>query len=232
MSDLIQFDIAPIIPAEAAVLRHQGLPKDALPSEPIKQIMHTAYAEFEQRCNPVGLVGELPVTDFTALFKGEDQNHRDSPIYQIYPQARHLTTFVLTMGSDLSTRIPELFKQSNFALGAMLDSVASMAAEQTVAVLEEQIGQAYCLAGDAALAYSPGYCGWHLSGQKRLFKFLQPDAIGVTINNSYLMSPVKSVSGVVITGPARIHQFLPKFNFCKECRTKSCVERIADLQLG
>jgi hypothetical protein len=208
LNHLTQFDIPSITPEQSAVLVNQGLPEGTVPSSSIEQLINEAYSEFEQLCKPV-----------------------DSPIYQIYPRARHMTLFVLTMGSEVSERITELFKVTDYALGAMLDSVVSMAADKAAGVVEDQVGQAYCGKSDAALAYSPGYCGWHISGQRMLFDYLKPAEIGVTLNSSFLMSPIKSVSGVVIAGPAPIHKFVPKFNFCRECRTKSCVERIAELQL-
>ncbi|MFC1481572.1 vitamin B12 dependent-methionine synthase activation domain-containing protein [Candidatus Neomarinimicrobiota bacterium] len=231
MKRLIQFDITSVTPEQSAVLSHQGLPEGTLPGIAIKQLLNAAYTEFERLCRPVGITEEVAAADFPRIFNGEDQNHHDSPINQIYPQARQLTLFVITMGTEVSDRIAELFKVNDYALGAMLDSVASMAADQAASVIENRVADQYCTQADAALAYSPGYCGWHISGQKRLFQHLNPAEIGITLNSSYLMSPVKSVSGVVISGPSKIHKFVPKFNFCKECRTKSCVERIAELQL-
>ena len=207
------------------------MPEGTVPESTIQQIVDEAYNEFEQLCRPIGLSKAIAVDDFQRIFNGESQNHHDSPIYQIYPEARQLTLFVLTMGNQVSERIAELFKANDYALGAMLDSVASMAADKAAGVVESRVTQEYCGRDDAALAYSPGYCGWHISGQNKLFHYLNPDAIGITLNSSYLMSPVKSVSGVVISGPAQIHKFVPKFKFCKECRTKSCVERIAELEL-
>jgi hypothetical protein len=79
------------------------------------------------------------------------------------------------------------------------------------------------------LGYSPGYCGWHISGQKKLFAYLHPERIGITLNNSYLMTPLKSVTGVLVAGPPEIHRFKPDFPFCRHCRTYSCLERFKHL---
>jgi hypothetical protein len=89
------------------------------------------------------------------------------------------------------------------------------------------------LVGDAgtrawrALAYSPGYCGWHVTGQRKLFKYLRPEEIGITLNASCLMQPLKSVSGVLVVGPGHVHKFQPTYSFCETCREKQCRERIA-----
>ena len=50
-----------------------------------------------------------------------------------------------------------------------------------------------------------------MSGQRALFACLQPEAIGVTLNASCLMDPLKSVSGVLAAGPADIHRFAPGY---------------------
>ena len=76
--------------------------------------------------------------------------------------------------------------------------------------------------------YSPGYCGWHITAQRKLFAALQPAAIGVSLNASCLMEPLKSVSGVILAGPPAIHEFEAGFPFCRQCRDRSCGARLAD----
>ena len=81
----------------------------------------------------------------------------------------------------------------------------------------------------AVLRYSPGYCGWHMTGQRKLFEFVQPDRIGVSLTPSCLMQPLKSVSGVMIAGPREIHNFEPSYPCCAECETHGCRARIERL---
>jgi hypothetical protein len=79
------------------------------------------------------------------------------------------------------------------------------------------------------LPYSPGYCGWTVRGQKNLFERLGPEQMGVTLNDSCLMTPIKSVSGVLVAGPGEIHSIRPDFAFCDECRTHACGARMASV---
>ena len=53
-----------------------------------------------------------------------------------------------------------------------------------------------------------------------------------TVGNSFaaLMSPIKSVSGVIVAGRPDIHGFDNNFDFCRECVTKECRVRIASLR--
>ena len=76
-----------------------------------------------------------------------------------------------------------------------------------------------------AFLYSPGYCGWHISAQERLFARLRPEQIGIRLNERFLMTPLKSISGVLVAGPARIHQVTGSYPFCAQCKSPACRER-------
>ena len=80
-----------------------------------------------------------------------------------------------------------------------------------------------------ALRYSPGYCGWHVSGQRALFAALRPAEIGLALRESCLMDPLKSISGVLVSGAPRIHDFVDDYPFCAECAERACRDRIASL---
>ena len=68
-----------------------------------------------------------------------------------------------------------------------------------------------------------------MRGQRNLFARLGPGAIGVTLNDSCLMTPIKSVSGVLVAGAGEIHRFRPDFDFCDECKTRACGVRMASV---
>ena len=133
-------------------------------------------------------------------------------------------------------RIGELFQAGEYPLGAVLDATASEGAERAADVVQER--WAVVLAGGSGgatgrgprlLRYSPGYCGWNVSGQRALFRALLPEQIGIALNASCLMTPLKSVSGVIIGGPAEIHSFANDYPFCMRCREWTCRERLRRL---
>jgi len=65
-----------------------------------------------------------------------------------------------------------------------------------------------------------------VSGQRKLFAYLQPATIGLTLTESCVMQPLKSVSGVLIAGPKAIHRFPPTYDFCGTCEDRTCRERL------
>ena len=75
------------------------------------------------------------------------------------------------------------------------------------------------------LRFSPGYCGWHVSAQKKLFEYLKPEEIGIGLNESCLMQPLKSISGVIFTGRMEIFEFDDNYPFCSDCTDHACRDR-------
>jgi hypothetical protein len=71
-----------------------------------------------------------------------------------------------------------------------------------------------------------------MSGQRRLFEFLQPEDIGITLLDSYLMRPLKSISGVMVVGEKGIFVFEDSYPFCSQCSSHSCRDRIRALLGG
>ncbi|MBU0508432.1 hypothetical protein KKH27_06310, partial [bacterium] len=123
------------------------------------------------------------------------------------------------------------FAAKDFALASMLDAAASVAADVAAQRIEDHFGELLLEDGRAGpntgiVRYSPGYCGWDITGQERLFAYLSQDQIGVSLNESNLMEPLKSVSGVVIAGPKEIHDYPMSYPSCGHCDTRGCRARI------
>jgi cobalamin-dependent methionine synthase I len=148
-----------------------------------------------------------------------------------------LSLFAVTLGDAVSNQIDELFKTNEFALGSMLDSAASVAAENVADVVQDRVFDMFMEekknhGKTGIMRFSPGYCGWHMSGQRKLFEFLQPEDIGITLLDSYLMKPLKSISGVMVVGGKNIFVFEDSYAFCSQCSSHSCRDRIRTLLGG
>jgi len=231
MNQHVSINISDIIPASKDVLNHQGIPEDAVIPDHIISLFEDAISIFKEKAKPVSMVKEVTVNEFDNIFEGERKNENQPPLENIYPRSNDLALFALTVGSEIVDTINNLFNKKDFALAAMLDSVASMATDKSVEVLEAYLynnlsERNLTKNGSLVLGYSPGYCGWDLSGQKKLFQHLSPDEIGITINESFLMFPLKSVSGVLVHGDKEIHVFESSFTFCSYCKNQTCHDRI------
>ncbi|MBD3232291.1 MAG: hypothetical protein GF315_01060 [candidate division Zixibacteria bacterium] len=231
MREIIEIDAGQISPSIESVLKCQGIPENAIPDTRILRLAEEAISLFEEHGRPKAILREITKKDFENIYRGEGKNAEETPIESIYNSSDFLALFAVTVGEDISTLISRLFQENDFAQGSMLDSVASESAEKSAQTVEA-IYENYLRQRDSfpdsygILRFSPGYCGWHLSAQKKLFDFLNPEEIGITLRESCLMEPLKSISGVIIVGMKEIFKFEDNYWFCAECEDHSCRERI------
>jgi hypothetical protein len=232
MRGRVEWTPAETVPWAGEVLRLQGIPADAGPTPRIAALLEFAMAVYRQSAEPRAVFSEISPEAFAAVYRGEGRNARETPLGIIFPKADRLALFTATIGAHLTDRIRAYFDRNEPALAVMLDSVASAAADHLTELLRMRyltmIGTGDTN-GSHALAYSPGYCGWHVTGQRALFDFLKPGDVGVALHPSCLMEPLKSVSGVLVVGPGAIHRFPPDYPFCEDCSGRPCRARIASL---
>jgi hypothetical protein len=237
MSEILTFSIPELRPAQPAVLQNQGIPAGQAVPASVRTLCANALDLLCEVAVPIGVTSELPQAEFERVYAGEGLNEPETPVGDIFPRARDLAMFVITLGPRVGCEIAERFAAGDLALAAMLDSAASAAADKLAGVAAQRFAAKLVHTGRSTpetrvLGYSPGYCGWHISGQKKVFEFLRPERIGVSLRESYLMEPLKSVSGVLIAGPAAVHEFRMAYGCCRQCESRGCRERIRTLLAG
>jgi len=228
MENIIQMQPEDLKPSVNDVFEAQGMKSDYNPSKRIHSILEKALDDFLILAKPRGIFSEISSVDFHKIYAGHGLNHEKAPLKNIYPAAERMALYAITMGTEVSKFIESIFKNNDYALGYMLDTVASLGTNNAAELMEKQYAALDLDSSSTSrvLAYSPGYCGWHISGQKQLFNTLKPESIGITLNSSFLMTPLKSITGLLVQGPEKIHNFKPGFPFCSKCLTRSCLERI------
>ncbi len=231
MRSIVDFAQEDIKLPRKEILRSQGVPDEAELSENFERIYREAIELFQELAEPEGIITGVTISVFEEVFRGEELNEKKNPVEDIYRKSDYLALFAVTLGPVLSEKVSDLFDNGDYADGYMLDSISSYAADKLADLAAQHLQEE--LAGREpraslwrVLSYSPGYCGWHISGQKKLFEALRPEEIGITLNESCLMSPIKSVSGVLIAGPEEIHEFVNSYPFCDTCTARSCIERM------
>lgn len=231
MREFVQLSPDDVTPSLEAVLEAQGVPTGTPPNESLLALVQRAVSIYRDFTRPVGILLQISQPDFSRVYHGQGRNDDDTPLAHIYPRAHGLALFAVTVGEAVCAEINRLFETNDFALGSMLDATASEAADlaaQAMAshVCKNLMSQDRLTDSLGVLEFSPGYCGWHITGQKKLFKYLSPEGIGVTLNDSCLMQPLKSVSGVIIAGPKEKLVFEDSFPVCEDCQTHSCRDRV------
>jgi cobalamin-dependent methionine synthase I len=105
------------------------------------------------------------------------------------------------------------------AEAVILDSGASILAEQCAGILEEIIRTQ--MGGFATGRYSPGYGDFPIEMQGQLIKAVDgPKTIGLTTNESYILIPRKSITAIIGMADHPVTGYLAT---CDECLLKeSC----------
>jgi cobalamin-dependent methionine synthase-like protein len=234
MDGTVPIPLEEILPSAASILEAQGIPTGRNPGARSQKLAEEALACFLECAQPRGMGLEISRDRFLEIYEGEGRNDPESPVGPIARAADALALFAVTMGEPISLEISQRFRQEDFARGLMLDAAASAGADLAAGWMEERYRRrlaekARLGARHGILRFSPGYCGWDLSSQRALFRVLGPEAIGIRLNPSCLMRPLKSVSGVIVAGDRKIFEFDDTFSFCAECATHECRERIRAL---
>jgi hypothetical protein len=229
---VLRLDLAEAEPDPRAVLERLGIGRDREPTATVSGLLSKAVDLLRRHAQPAGVVEQIARQEFEAVYAGEGKNLSPAPLDAVLPRADRLALFAATLGEDVSLEIAALFGTDDFALGYVLDAAASSAAEGLSRILARRYLSALIARGEVpadrrALDYSPGYCGWDLTGQRRLFARLVPGEAGIVLNESCLMRPLKSVSGVIAVGPEGIHRLEPVYACCATCGERSCRDRAA-----
>jgi hypothetical protein len=140
-------------------------------------------------------------------------------------QLRHAEAaawFVCTVGEKISGLTSRLMKEGDLLRGYVVDVLANVVVDLAMDRIQEDLAKKAGTRGwKITNRYSPGYCGWDIVEQKKLFSLLPERFLGVTLTDSSLMQPLKSISGVIGMG-SRV-----KFSDygCTLCDDKDCIYR-------
>lgn len=131
--------------------------------------------------------------------------------------------FVATAGAEFEQLQQRLADGGDMVRIFIADAIGSVIAEKAADRMEEELATLISPGGwHHTNRFSPGYCGWHVSGQQDLFA-LFPDRqpCGVSLTPSSLMTPIKSVSGVIGLG-----KNVRKLEYsCGLCDYRQCYKR-------
>ncbi|NHZ85661.1 MAG: hypothetical protein GWP19_07255, partial [Planctomycetia bacterium] len=161
MTEIINPLISDILPSKEDVLKFQGVKNSNDVSGILIENLELSLTLLKEKSKPIAIVEECSKSDFTDIYLGEGQNADDSPLPSIVKEAEQLHLFAVTIGESITEEINKHFDQNEFPIGSFIDSGASLTADNIVGVLEKRVQNS-----STTLAYSPGYCGWHVSGQK------------------------------------------------------------------
>lgn len=202
-----------------------GFPDGILP-EPFDQYVAGAMQEAELLCDIRGAFCFAGNSKFIAnnnqiLVDGIEFGIGKT-IAQELQNATSVTLFICTAGEGIGHRSHELLTGDHPVLGYIFDVLGSMIVEIATDQLQKEIKRIALSQGlSITNRYSPGYCKWSVADQHKLFSFFPPNCCGISLTDSALMYPIKSVSGIIGLGKEVIFREYT----CDLCSLVDCFHR-------
>lgn len=130
--------------------------------------------------------------------------------------------FVCTAGTELELFAKEQMKIGNIPEAYIADLAGSVIVEAALDKMQASLA-ADLEKGGLCITnrYSPGYCGWNVKEQQHLFELLPKGICNITLAESSMMYPIKSVSGIIGIGSGIKKQPYS----CKICDMDECIYR-------
>lgn len=205
--------------------RVMGYPHDES-HEPISRVVSSILSEAEAICTLRAEYRILENIAFSDIDKSVEMEniklHIGKIIYGQIKKSDSAALFACTAGDEIGKKSRLAIKEGDLLEGYIYDVIGSEAVEAVADLMQD------CMEADLALSgrkitnrFSPGYCGWNVSEQHKLFGLIDGNHCGISLTESALMEPIKSVSGIIGIG-----ENVKKVPYtCNLCDLKDCIYR-------
>jgi len=143
-------------------------------------------------------------------------------VYSQIKKSESIALFMCTAGEEPGKRSRKYMHERDLLRGYIYDVVGSEIAEAAADLMQDDLEKSAAESGlRITNRYSPGYCGWNVNEQHKLFSLIPYNYCGIRLTESALMDPVKSVSGIIGIGSnVKNNPYT-----CRMCSMKDCIYR-------
>ncbi|MEN8248861.1 MAG: vitamin B12 dependent-methionine synthase activation domain-containing protein [Bacteroidota bacterium] len=134
----------------------------------------------------------------------------------------YVAVFVCTIGYKVENLSQKLIREGELLEGYIVNLIGSFAADSLANTIHEHINKE-ALKNNVGHTnrFSPGYCNWYVKDQFKIFELMDGVNCGITLTESALMTPIKSVTGIIGIGEKATMKDYP----CKVCKEENCIYR-------
>ena len=206
--------------ATALQISDESAYQDLLP------VIETVFARLHENPGIIGGYTIRPCTEVDVkaglIHCGQTELKTGKRIASYMKDASALAAFVCTAGALFTDLANEYLKQGDLPETFIVDAIGSVTVENAMDCVQQALATEMSLQQmKISNRYSPGYCDWHVSGQQALFSLFDDNSTGVTLTESCLMQPIKSVSGIIGIGT----DIQKRPYGCNICHSPTCVYR-------
>ena len=143
-------------------------------------------------------------------------------VYSQLKKSDSVAIFLCTAGKEIGIRSKRAMQERDFLKGYIYDVVGSEIVEAAADLMQAELEKSVVDSGKKITnRYSPGYCGWDVAEQYKLFQLIPDNYCGIKLTPSALMDPVKSISGIIGIGEnVKSNPYT-----CTLCDMKDCIYR-------
>ncbi|MDA3821531.1 MAG: hypothetical protein PF450_02805 [Bacteroidales bacterium] len=124
--------------------------------------------------------------------------------------------FVCTAGKEITKYSKQQAENGDTIGGYVLDVLSNIIVDKAMDFIQSELKLEVAKLGlKITNRYSPGYCDWNISEQKKLFQAFPENFMDVSLTESCLMIPIKSVSGLIGIGK-NVHYNDYTCNLCSD----------------
>jgi hypothetical protein len=192
----------------------------------ISELVSDALADVSRICSVKAEYRIFPEISFNSTDKSVRINDVDFNINRIIfhqlMNSSAVAVFLCTAGQEIGNAAKKAMHDGDMLNGYLYDIIGTEVVETATDLMQNELEKEMAELGKRITnRYSPGYCGWNVVEQHKLFSVMKDNKCGIKLNQSALMDPIKSVSGFI--GVGEYVKFFPYT--CNLCEMKDCIYR-------
>ncbi|MBW6502460.1 MAG: methionine synthase [Bacteroidales bacterium] len=200
--------------------------KDGESHGTVTELISSILEEAEEICDIRAEYHIRPVAGFNDADKSLTLDHDifniGRIIYGQIKRSESVALFLCTAGREIGSKSRKEMRGGDLLKGYLYDVVGSEIVEAAADLMQNSLELSMAVENRRITnRYSPGYCGWDVAEQHKLFRPVPYNFCGIRLTPSALMDPVKSVSGII--GIGEKVKRLPYT--CNLCDMKDCIYR-------
>ncbi|MDR0384543.1 MAG: hypothetical protein LBH60_00525 [Prevotellaceae bacterium] len=141
-------------------------------------------------------------------------------ISRLLDKSSSFAVFAATAGAEFEQIVQEYKQTEDILVNYILDIMGTAIVEKVGDRIESQLEDAFPEMLHTH-RFSPGYCNWLLTEQRKIFELLGDRPCGITLSDVCLMNPIKSISGIIGIGK----EVQTSKYACRYCELKNCYKR-------